>query len=102
MIHVIATVELHPGRRDAFLGEFQRIVPLVRAEQGCVEYGPAIDAVTDLSAQVPLGPDVVTVVEKWESLAHLKAHLVAPHMEEYRPKVRDLVIKTTLVILTPV
>ena len=101
MIHVIATVELQPGCRNAFLTEFRRIVPLVRAEEGCVEYGPAVDAMTDISAQVPLRPDVVTVVEKWATLEHLKAHLTAPHMQEYRPKVKDMVIKTTLVILDP-
>ncbi len=36
-----------------------------------------------------------------ESVEHLKQHLVAPHMEEYRPKVKDMVVKTTLVILAP-
>ena len=101
MIHVVATVELHPGQRNAFLTEFRRIVPLVRGEDGCVEYGPAVDAVTDISAQLPPRPDVVTVVEKWATLEHLKAHLTAPHMQEYRPKVKDMVIKTTLVILDP-
>jgi quinol monooxygenase YgiN len=101
MIHVIATVQLHPGQRDAFLAEFHKIVPLVHAEAGCLEYGPTIDLPTDIPPQQPLRPDVVTVVEKWESLEHLKAHLTAPHMQEYRPKVKDLVVSTTLVILSP-
>ena len=34
MIHVIATIEVQPGRRAAFLAEFHRIVPLVRAAAG--------------------------------------------------------------------
>ncbi len=55
MIHVIATIELHEGQRDAFLAEFRKIVALVLAEQGCLEYGPTVDAVTDLSAQPPRG-----------------------------------------------
>ena len=53
MIHVIATIELHPGRRDAFLAEFRRLVPLVRAEPGCLEYTPTIDLPTNLSGQAP-------------------------------------------------
>src|SRR4029078_7568042 len=87
MIHVIATIELHPGRREAFLTEFRALVPRVRAEEGCIEYGPALDLATDLEAQAPTRPDVVTVVEKWESVGHLKRHLDAPHMRSYREKV---------------
>ncbi len=34
MIHVIATIELNPGTREAFLEEFRKLVPLVRAEAG--------------------------------------------------------------------
>lgn len=101
MIHVIATIELHEGRREAFLDEFRKVVPPVLAEAGCIEYGPTVDAATGLSAQIPLRPNAVTVVEKWESIAHLEQHLVAPHMDEYRSKVKDMVVKTTLVILEP-
>jgi quinol monooxygenase YgiN len=101
MIHVIATIELHPGRRDAFLAEFRRVVPDVLAEPGCIEYGPAIDAETDVAAQLAPRPDVVTIVEKWESLDHLKAHLAAPHMQAYRPRVKDLIARSSLVILSP-
>jgi len=101
MIHVIATIELNPGKRDAFLAEFHKLVPQVQAEAGCLEYGPAIDVPTDISAQIPLRENVVTVVEKWVDLASLKDHLVAPHMLEYRPKVKDMVKGTTLQILGP-
>jgi quinol monooxygenase YgiN len=101
MIHVIATIELHPGRREAFLAEFRTLVPLVRAEDGCLAYGPTIDVATDISAQVPPREDVVTVVEAWESVAHLKQHLAAPHMQDYRPRVKEMVAKTMLVILEP-
>ncbi len=101
MIHVIATIQLNPGKREAFLTEFHKLIPLVRAEDGCLEYGSAVDEATDIGAQEPLREDVVIVVEKWESVSHLKAHLVAPHMEAYRPAVKDLVVKTTLQILKP-
>jgi quinol monooxygenase YgiN len=101
MIHVIATIELHAGRRADLLAEFRTIVPRVLAEDGCLEYGPAIDAPTDIAAQHPVREHAVTVVEKWASLEHLKRHLAAPHMQEYRARVHDLVARTTLVILTP-
>ena len=102
MIHVIATIDLNPGTRDAFLTEFQKIVAPVRAESGCLDYGPTIDADTGIAAQGSMRADVVTVVERWESLEHLQAHLVAPHMVEYRPKVKDFVKSVKLQILKPV
>ena len=101
MIHVIATVEVAEGRRDDFLDRFGRVVPLVRAETGCLEYGPAIDAATDIAAQQPVRNNVVVVVEQWESLEALNDHLVAPHMAEYRTSVKDLVVSTSLRVLEP-
>jgi quinol monooxygenase YgiN len=101
MIHVIATIELNPGRRDAFLAEFHKIVPLVLAEAGCLEYGPTIDVATGIAVQLPVRDDVATIVEKWESVEHLQQHLAAPHVQEYRPKLKDMVARTTLLVLTP-
>ena len=102
MVHVVATIELHSGARTQFLWEFQQIVPTVRAEDGCLEYGAAVDVFTGLVAQIPLRDDVVVVVEKWRDLPALVTHLAAPHMAAYRTRVRDLVTKTTLQVLEPV
>lgn len=100
MIHVLASIELHPGTRDKFLAEFHKIVSDVRAEAGCLEYGPAIEFETGMPTAAPRA-DLVMVIEKWESLAHLEAHLTAPHMVAYRPKVKDYVIRVGLQILKP-
>lgn len=101
MIHVLATIELAPGKRAAFLEEFHRLMPLVHAEEGCLEYGPAIDTPTGLSAQAKLGDDRVMVVEKWSDLPALEAHLVAPHMGTYRERVKDYVRGVSLLVLEP-
>ena len=101
MIHVIATIELTPGTREAFLTEFRKIIADVRAEQGCIEYGPAIDAATELTNQSQLGPDKVVVVEKWTDITALNAHTVAPHMQAYRLKVKDFVRGVNLLVLDP-
>ena len=101
MIVVLATIELNPGKRNDFLAEFKKIVAPVRAEQGCIEYFPATDHSTNLPAQGPARDDVVVVIEKWESIEALEAHLIAPHMMEYRPKVKDFVKRVTLQILNP-
>ena len=100
MIHVIATIDLVPGTRDAFLAEFHKLVPLVLAEAGCVEYGPTIDADSGIPTQAKIGPDKVIIIEKWDSIDALKAHSVAPHMQAYRPKVKDYVRGMELCVLT--
>jgi quinol monooxygenase YgiN len=100
MIFVIASIQLVPGQRDAFVAEFKKIVPDVLAEDGCIEYGPTVDATTDLEKQ-QTDDSIVTIVEKWESLDALKAHLVAPHMMDYRERVKGQVQDMQLRILQP-
>jgi quinol monooxygenase YgiN len=100
MIHVIATIRTAAGRRDDFLAAFGQLVPDVRAEAGCLEYGPAIDVATPASSQ-PTRDDVVTVIEKWESVDALLAHLKAPHMLRYRDRVKDMVAGIDIRVLEP-
>ncbi len=102
MIHVIANIEVRPGAREAYLKAFRALVPKVQAEAGCLEYGPTLDARTDIRAQLPLRENVVTIVEKWEGLDALRVHLASPHMADYRAAVKDLVAKVTLQVLEPV
>src|SRR5262245_17099435 len=99
MIHVIAEIEIREGTREAFLQEFRRIVPIVRDEDGCLEYGPATDVATDFSS--PARPHIVTVVEKWTNESALKAHLKAPHMEEYRKRAGHMVVGVAIRVLRP-
>lgn len=101
MIHVLATIDVRPGKRAEFLTHFARVTPQVRAEAGCVEYQAAVDVASGLGVQPPVRPDAVVVVEKWQSLDHLKAHLSAPHMAEYRERVKELVTGVSLQVLEP-
>ena len=101
MIYVIAAIEVKPGRREEFLAEFRKNVPAVRAEAGCLEYGPAVDVASGIAAQVPPRDQVVIVVEKWADLDALRAHLAAPHMTAYRERVKDMVVGARLQILEP-
>jgi quinol monooxygenase YgiN len=98
MIHVLASIGIKPGKRAAFIKKFKANVPAVLAEDGCVEYIPAIDTESGIEAQW-VDETVVTVIEKWETLAALKAHLVAPHMEQFRIDTKHLVEDISLSIL---
>jgi quinol monooxygenase YgiN len=102
MIHVVATITLNPGVRDEFLEVFRWLTPLVREEDGCVEYQGTLDVPTTLAVQDGPREDVVTVVEKWETLDALYAHTKAPHMTEYRAKVKDYVVGVRLQVMEPI
>ena len=101
MIHVLAIITAKPGMREAILTEFRANMPAVQAEQGCIEYGPAIDAEGVGKIQTPLGGDTFVVIEKWESLDALKAHGAAPHMAAYAAKTRDMIASRVIHVLTP-
>ena len=101
MIHVLAIITTKPGKRDEVLAAFRTIVPVVRKEEGCIEYGAAVDAEGVESAQTKLGPDAYAVVEKWANPAALAAHSTAPHMAQYRAKTKDLVVSRVIHVLSP-
>ncbi|MDF7825899.1 putative quinol monooxygenase [Pontiellaceae bacterium B12227] len=98
MIHVIASIGVKPGKRSAFLKIFKANVPNVLAENGCIEYIPAVDTDSGIDAQWK-DETVVTVIEKWETIEALHAHLEAPHMKQYSSDVADLVEDVSLTIL---
>ena len=101
MIHVIALLTTKPGKRDAVMKEFRANVPNVKAERGCIEYGPAVDVDPGPSFQTRLGADTFMVIEKWASLEALKAHAAAPHMKAYADKVKDMPAVRVVHILSP-
>ena len=101
MVHVIATIEVVEGKRDKFISIFKENLPNVLAEDGCLDYGPTVDLDSGIPVQMPVRDNVVTVVEQWESMDHLNAHLAAPHMATYREQVKDVVTGVTLQILEP-
>jgi len=101
LIHVIATIRTVPGKRADLLAVFRELTPKVHAEQGCVEYGAAIDIDTPIAAQQAPRDNVLVVVEKWESVAALEAHLAAPHMEAFRAANGELIEDISLQILQP-
>ncbi len=100
-VHVLAIITAKPGRRDEILTAFRANVPAVHAEDGCIEYGATIDAEGVGSLQTPFGDDTFVVVEKWESLAALKAHAAAPHMAAYGAKTKDMIASRVIHVLSP-
>jgi quinol monooxygenase YgiN len=101
MIHVVAIITAKPGMRENILQAFRANVPAVHAEQGCIEYGPAVDAEGIGGFQTKFGPDTFVVIEKWESPEALKAHAAAPHMAAYAAKTKDWIASRVIHVLAP-
>ena len=101
MIHVLAIITAQPGQRDAVLTAFRGNMPAVHAEEGCVEYGPAIDAEGAGAVQTPLGPDSFAVIEKWTSIEALHAHAASPHMAAYAAKTKPMLASRVIHVLSP-
>ena len=68
MIIVLGIVEVDPGDRDRFLEEKAPQVVATRAETGCVDYAFSADAGD---------PGRVRLVERWETMGDLDAHIAA-------------------------
>ena len=95
MIHVVAIIATQPGQRAAVLQAFHANIPAVRAEEGCIEYGPTVDA----PGGAQFGPDTFVVIEKWASPEALAAHAKAPHMVAYGAKVKEMLASRTIHLL---
>ena len=68
MIIVLGTIEVEPADRVRYLDEKSSQVTATLAEGGCIDYAFAADGVD---------PGRVRLVEKWESMADLEAHVTA-------------------------
>lgn len=91
MIHVVAIITTKPGKREEVLSAFNDIIPTVLEEDGCIEYGPTIDAADAPSIQTPVGANTFIVIEKWTSTETLDAHGTSSHMAAYGEKVKHLI-----------
>ena len=76
MIYVIARAKVVPDKYQDYLDELMKIVPEVRAEDGCVGYEPCADIQGDEKN--------VTIIEMWESEAHWRKHMTTEHMARFK------------------
>ena len=99
MIHIVAIITAKPGKRSELLSLVRGNLPLVRAEDGCVEYSPVVD---HFDSAHPFGPDMFIVIEKWRDEATLAKHRVASHMQRYLAQSKDLVAHRAVHVLASI
>jgi quinol monooxygenase YgiN len=100
-VHVLAMITAKPGLRDTVLELFHANVPAVHAEDGCIEYGAAVDVDVLGRFQALLGPDSFVVIEKWASAEALRAHGASAHMAAYAAKTKELLAARAIHVLSP-
>ena len=75
MIYVVATTQVKPDQRDAFIAGHKKCIAETHKEKGCLSY----EGHTSIH-----DPNTYVVVERWETRDDLNAHGRAPHMKVWR------------------
>ena len=88
MIHVIASSQVKPELRDAFIKGAKECIEATRKEKGCLSY-EGYASVND--------PNLFVMVERWESREDLNAHGRAPHMKVWREYSAPLKVAPTVI-----
>jgi quinol monooxygenase YgiN len=75
MIYVVATTQVKPESREAYIKGAKECISATRKEKGCISYDGNVSV---------NNPNQYVVVERWETREDLNAHGRAPHMKEWR------------------
>ncbi len=100
MLTIIAEIRTHAGveHRQAVLDAFQKIIPTVLAEDGCHGYEPLVDHLPAIAMQAQ-DENSIVILEKWQSTAHLEAHMQTAHMQQHFEAIKDHVADVKIRIL---
>jgi quinol monooxygenase YgiN len=88
MIYVVATTQVKPESRDAFIKGAKECIAATRKEKGCISY----ENHTSIN-----DPNLFVVVERWETREDLNAHGRAPHMKVWREYSAPLKVSPTVI-----
>lgn len=71
---IVAHIHAHPDKSDLVRAELEKLIPITRAEQGCLQY--------DLH-QDNENPAHFLFYENWQSRELWQTHMKAPHLAAY-------------------
>ena len=87
-VRVVAREKIQSGKKDAVLEIFREMAELTRKEKGCAEYA-LYESLDD--------PDVVAMIELWDSEDDLDAHMASEHFKRLIPKAGECMAEPTRV-----
>lgn len=84
---IVANIKVVPGKVDLVKGELEKLLPITRAENGCLQY--------DLH-QDNENPGHFLFYENWESRELWQVHMTAPHLADYLKATEGAVAEFTV------
>jgi len=84
---IVANIHANPEKIDLVKAELEKLIPITRAEAGCLQY--------DLH-QDNENPAHFMFYENWESREPWQAHMNAPHLAAYKKATEGAVAEFTL------
>ena len=84
---IVANIHAHPDHVELVQSELEKLIPITRAEAGCIRY--------DLH-QDNENPAHFLFYETWESRDLWQAHMQAPHLAAYMEATEGAVTEFTL------
>lgn len=89
MYSIYVKYECLPQKREGFVRKVrdEGIVSAIRAENGCIKYEYYLSEED---------PNVLLLIEQWESREHQQIHLTQPHMAKMREFKDDYIVSTVL------
>ncbi|SNT72622.1 putative quinol monooxygenase [Paracoccus seriniphilus] len=90
---VVANIHAKPDQIELVKAELLKLVPITRAEKGCINY--------DLH-QDNEDPAHFTFYENWESREIWQEHMNAPHLAAYLAATEGAIDRFTLAEMTPI
>ena len=78
-----------PQKREAYIQKMKEtdILEAIRAEDGCIRYEYFLSE---------KDPDIILLIEQWQTKQHQQIHLTQPHMEKMRTFKADYIAETVL------
>lgn len=80
MINVVAKNFAKAEMIEAIIEQYKELVTLTRMEKGCIAY--------ELHQDVK-NPQILTMIEQWESMPDLEAHLNSEHFKRIVPSIKQ-------------
>ena len=84
---IVANIHAKPGHIELVKAEIEKLIPITRAEKGCLQYDLHQDNVNSAHFMF---------YENWESRELWQVHMNAPHLEAYREATEGAVAEFTL------
>ncbi len=90
---ILAQVTANPGKEELVRAELEKLIPITRAEEGCIQYDLHVDTST---------PGFFVFYENWETRELWQTHMNAPHLAAYMQATDGAVADFTLNEMTKI